>query len=680
MAGDVIPIEILPGVHPSTDISESTTGHYILSDKIRFRDGLPEKVGGNVTVVFANSNAISGCARSILPFETSAGLRYLIGTEKRLYYLSGSQLINVTPLKTATNAIANSLDSYYVSLAASPIATVLDSGTITITDTATKVVAGDTITLSAAVDTNGITAAQINLTHFVRSNDTNSFTVLTTGTATSTGSGGGASVILATGIINVNATAHDMSEGDRTGILGAADFAGFTAVTEINVEHIIRNVRTDDFDIVTTGEATSSVTGGGGAGTTYQTQIEAGECDAKSGTGYGVGLYGVGLYGIAKTSTTITVATSWVFDKFGSLVVATQGDQTGLYSWDVDTDNAPVLVANAPTAIDYCFVSNNICVTLGASATPNRVKWSDQGVLTTWTPLATNQAGEDDIENAGRFLSHVKLKGLNLLWTESQIYTFRYIGRPFVWATKWLDNVGIIGKNARVAYKGIVYWMGNDNFYMYRSGRVEVIPSNSTKETTLKKYVFDNINTSQKSKIFAWYNAKFNEVWFHYPSANVNENDSIARVDVQDFTWSPDTYNRSASSYPIELGTNPTLAKVVSGDSTLLRHEVGANDDGAALTFSITSPFIRISIDMANINLLIPDSLQVGDITVTVNTKRYPHEAIFGTKTFTITPTTGNVTFRLRGRYVQYIITGSSIDQTWRAGQWLHRILGVKGI
>jgi len=668
-------ILVTPGVQPIEDSTTASTTHYVDADKVRFRDGFPEKIGGWKSIAIDNDDVISGCTRAIFSYNISNNIRYLFGTHSRLYSFLGSRLTNVTPLVTATTAIANSLDSNFGTLGNDPIATTITSTTITVTDTATKVRVGDTITLSGSTAVNGVPAIEINTDHFVRTQTTNEYTFIVATPATSSGSGGGASVVQATAIITVNQTAHSFADGDRVKILASTALAGIPA-SEINAEHTIRNGSTNAYDIVATTRATSSVSAGGGASTTVQGQIAAGLCDSTGGQGYGAGLYGVGLYGTALVSTSgVTDARVWVFDRFGQNVVMTPGEQTNVFTWDSDTATAPIILANAPTAVNYVFVSNEIVVTLGASGITNRIQWSDQGGSTVWTPTATNQAGQDDIEGAGEFLSQINVKGVNLLFTESQVYTFRYIGRPFVWETKLLDEKsGIMTKNARIQHNGVAYWMGTDNFYMYRSGNVQIIPSNSTNETTLKRSVFDDINLSQKDKIFCWFNRAFNEIWWQYPDNSSNEPNRVVRFNVKDFTWTPDTLDRSAGEYPTQLKEFPYMAeRLTNGTDTsaLYEQERGTDADGLALPWTLSTPFFDSGADTANVVGLIPDSTQVGNITAVVNVKKYPQSpSLYGSQSLTITPTTEIQSFRLNSRFIQYVLSGSALSQSWRGGKW----------
>ena len=136
-------ILVTPGVQPATDFTTSSTPHFVAADKIRFRDGLPEKIGGWSSITIDNNRSINGCVRSIFSYNLSGNIRYLIGTHSNLYELLGSGLTNITPLVTATTAIANSLDSNFGTLANDPVATVNSSSTLTITNTATKIRTGD---------------------------------------------------------------------------------------------------------------------------------------------------------------------------------------------------------------------------------------------------------------------------------------------------------------------------------------------------------------------------------------------------------------------------------------------------------------------------------------------------------------------------------------------------------
>lgn len=669
------PLDILAGVQPVTDEAEASTPHWTYAEKIRFLNGLPEKIGGFTSILLDNGETIKGKARSIFSTRFTNRIQTLIGTNLKLYNVTGSTLTNITPVSTSSIAAANSLDTMYGTLVSNPIATQNGSNTLTVSDAqASRFKVGDTIILSGATGGNGILAAALNTTHVIRSIGTGNYTVRISTNATGTGSIGGAAVNRSSGIIKVTSAGHGNSNGDRVKISGAANTGGILAA-DINKEFPIRNVATNSYDIVTTGYATSSVTSGGGASTVYYEEIPVGAADESFGEGYGVGLYGVGLYGVSKVSSTGRVLPRiWFFDRFGDTVIMTPGNQTGLYQWDGSTSLAPTLVPGAPTAINYAFVSNNILVTLGSGNVGNKIKTSDQGDITNWTASTDNQVFEDDVEGADRFTSHLSVVSNNLLFTETQVYTFRYIGKNAgVWEIKPLDkNIGIIAPMARVTVNGIGYWMGQDNFYMWRGGTVDVMPSNSGKRSTMLKYVFDNINRAQKSKCFAWYNRQFNEIWFHYPSENSNEPDRVARFSILEGSWVPDTFDRTAAEYPVINLFNPQL---ISSSSVLYRHESGTDADGSPLPWVLRGPRRMAYKNLLLETKLIPASIQTGNINLNVKAFEYPvTQTPLYDNDYTLTPETDNQPCLVGGRLLQYEFSGSELGQKWRMGLWYEDI------
>jgi len=671
MSGELIPIQILAGVESSLDMPESTTQHYTFADKIRFVGGYPEKIGGWSSITLDAGESFSGVSRSIYSYNLNSYNRYLIGSNTALFDLLGTNLTNITPLTTVAVTAPNSLATYRATLGSNPIATVNGSTTITITDTAHKFQAGDIVTLSGSSAVNGIPSGEINADLFVRSVSTNSYTVIVSTAATSTGSGGGASVVRTSGIITVTKASHGLLSGYRVKIAGAADTGGILAAS-INLEFIIRNITTNTFDVVTAGKASSSVTGGGGAGINLYPQIAAGQADTITGTGYGLGLYGVGLYGVAKTASNQTPARLWSHARFGDLLLSAFNAQSDIYQWDADISVAPVKVTNSPPC-NYVFVSNEIVVALGydsalAADNANGISWSNQGSLTNWT---TGQAGSDTIEGAGRFTSQLNVRGTNLLFTDNQTYTFRYIGGQFIWETLLLDaGIGIIGQNARVSALGVGYWMGVDNFYMWRGANVEVVPSNSGNESTILRYVFDDLNYAQADKIFAWYNAKYREIWWHYPSASSNEPDRIARYNIDTQVWVMDTISRTAAEYPSVLTQNPLM---IGLDNNAYLHENGVNDNGAGMAWQLTTNKIFGGTDTVQIGAFIPDMQGLtGDFNVNVLTQDYPLGATRSNTNYTVPDPSekGRIAVEKNGRFVQMDITGNDLDQRVSFGQW----------
>lgn len=677
MPSFIEPLRILAGVEPSTDRPNTTTQHYTFTKGIRFKEGFPEKVGGWQSLDLNDGDSIEGAARTIFSYEDDRTERYLIGTHSRLYDLFGTAATNITPLQTTAIAVANALDNYHATLGNDPISTTSGSTTVTFTDTAHKFQAGDVVTISGATTTNGVPNTELNSDHFIRSVTANTYSIIVNTVATSTGSGGGAAVVRASGYITITDASHGQQDGDRVKVNDATDVGGILAA-EINLEFEIRNVTTNTFDIYTQGTSTSSVTGGGGASTTYQQQIDAGRIDAVGGIGYGVGLYGAGLYGVSGTSTGTFPPRVWSHDRFGNLTISTTGEQGDVYEWDADISTAPVKVANSVPA-NYIFVSDSILVILGydnalGQEAGNGITWSDQGDRTNFS---TGQSGSDVIEGAGTFVSQANARGENLLFTDNQTWTFRYIGGELIWQTVLLDpSIGIIAQNARVSTNGNIYWMGIDNFYMWRGGNVEVIPSNSSAECTALNYVFNDFNYTQRQKTFCWYNTEFREVWWHYPSSASDEPDRIIRVNIDTFEWTIDELDRSAAEYPVAITRNPLLIADIDNNNTLYLHENGVNDDGNGLDWSLDSPFIFGGDNLVTLNSYIPDYTLTGTITATVELKEYPLAGVLKSITVSLdnTSTSDKIQLDAAGRFTQYRLSGNELDQEFRLGQWYQRV------
>lgn len=664
------PLEVLPGVMPSTDGTRSDIPCY--SDTLHMRfdptTGRLRKIGGWMTQLYNFGASVVGTIRTIYSVTINQKVYTILGTESTLYALIGSILTNITPLKATSVAAANSLATHFGTLANNPIATVNGSNFVTVTDAdAARYQPFDNYTLSGSSAVNGIPAGDINIAHVLRTVTATTVSFYVATNATSTGSGGGAAVTRSDGLIRLTKAAHGLLNGQRVKISGAANTGGILAA-QINLEFIIRNVTTNTFDFMTVGTSTSSVAAGGGAATVYFQQIDAGNLNEGFGQGYGAGLYGVGLYGTALVSSSgITYPRIWFCDRFGDNIVMTPGNGSGCYTWNGDTSIAPTLIPNAPTDINYLFVSDSILCTFGHNV-ENELFDSDQGDYTQWTASSTNDVFEDVEEGAGRFISHCPVDGYNLIFTINQTYTKKFIGGSAIWQVIPLDpSIGIIAPLARISVNGIAYWMGQNNFYFYRGGKVEVMPSNITPQSSILRYVFDNINNSQSYKCFAWYNKEWDEIWFHYPSANSNECDRIARFNRKLQCWCPDMMDRTAGENPVISLNNPRLANV----GTLYLHEAGVDDNTAPMAFSATTKLFVSGKNSAINTQIVPDSNMQGTISLRVRTYNYPQsQAAMNDNTYSITGATDKVPIQVNGRFWDYTIAGEELGQSYLMGQW----------
>lgn len=628
---------------------------YVDGKNIRFVDGEPRKIGGSIDYEFADGT-ISGCCRMLYGQSFDSRANYLYGTHSYLFHSVNTALTNITPLQTSTNAIANSLDTNYSSLATNPLTTVNASDTVTValTGAGSLLEVGDVITLSGSGAVNGIPNTDINKIHIVRSVATNSFTIVTATAATSSGTGGGGSVVFTCAIVTVNATAHGQANGDRVKITGAATTGGIPN-TEINAEHIIRGVTTNTFDIVLTTAATSSVSGGGGASTVYQKQIAAGQCDASAGVGYSAGLYSDGIYSSALSGTSVVQPRIWSAGAFGDFVIMTPGQGGVVYTWDFDTDVAPVALTNAPTA-DYVFTFNNIVYTLLG----NRVKNSDRGNETVWTPSRANYAREDNLEGCDDLITHAEINGSVLLFSNTQTWLMTYLGLDLVNDFERVSGgLGCISQNARVVVNNQVFVMTTNNFQTYNAPNMQAVPC------SIQNFVFDNINRTQQAKCFAFYRHRYNEVCFAYPDTTSDEPNMLAILNLNDGTWTIGEYTRSAHEYPLQLEQFP---RMITPNGVVRQHERGVNDGDSSLPWSLTTKWFSPSRSTIELGGFMPDMEAVGNITYTIEVKDYPQDTDIVTYTETITNATKLVAHSFAGRVFRYKLEQDEVDGNYKQG------------
>ena len=178
----------------------------------------------------------------------------------------------------------------------------------------------------------------------------------------------------------------------------------------------------------------------------------------------------------------------------------------------------PVLtpISGAPTNNQSILVTDERFVfCLGAGGNPRKIQWSDREDRNTWTPAATNEAGDIELSDVGKIMCGVKTRGQTLILTTTSAHTMRYIGAPYVYSTNIAGtNCGVISAKAAANTEVGVFWMGEKNFYYFDGNVVRDL------KCDVEDFVFNDFNYPQKSKVFAWVNSKYNEVWWHYNNSS----------------------------------------------------------------------------------------------------------------------------------------------------------------
>jgi hypothetical protein len=196
----------------------SNEGGWVDGDKIRFRRGRVEKIGGWEK---ATANSYIGTARALHSWTSLGSERFLgLGTTNKYYIESGGTFNDVTPIrKTSTNSITFSATD--------------GSATITATDSSHGAVVGDFVTISGAVSLGGnITASVLNQEHQITAVPSiNTYTFTASATANSSDSGNGGSGVDGSYQINSGLDSYVASTGWGAGTWGFGTYGSSSAIS-----------------------------------------------------------------------------------------------------------------------------------------------------------------------------------------------------------------------------------------------------------------------------------------------------------------------------------------------------------------------------------------------------------------------------------------------------------------
>ena len=617
---------------------ESTTltneGGWFESDKVRFRSGSAEKIGGWVQdggttneVLAPPAGAFWGVCRSLWNWVTLSSYNLLgIGTNLKFYIQNGvgGTVHDITPIRETTVAGA-------VTFAATT-----GSNVITVTDTANGVNVGDFVTYSGAVTLGGtITAVILNAEHRVASiTSTSVYTI----------------------VVSVAANASDVGDG------------GAAVVGEYQI---------------TTGSDVYAVSVGWGSGGW------GGVNPGYTSTGWGSPAPGgVGLGNQLRLWSQSNYGQDLIFNPRGGAI----------YYWAVDANPnifnraTQITSTDAPTVCNFvmvsdasrfvlCFGVNDYGVT---PQNPLLVRWSNQEDYTDWTPAVTNQAGSYQLSHGSAIITAMQARQEILVWTDSALYSMQYLGPPYVWGFQILgDNISIAGPNAVATANNVTYWMGTDKFYMY-SGRVETLPC------TLRSYVYNDINMSQAFQFFAGTNEGFNEIWWYYCSANSTVIDRYVIYNHLERIWYYGTLERTAW-LDSALRTEPMATTYAN---QILYHETGV-DDGTTNPPSPITAYVQSSdFDIGDghnfgfVWRIIPDVTFDGSTAIapaldfTVRPRQFPGSnygnsnnpevastvSYAGQRTYNVQQFTEQVYVRIRGRQMAFKVGSDTLGTQWQLG------------
>jgi hypothetical protein len=266
--------------------------------------------------------------------------------------------------------------------------------------------------------------------------------------------------------------------------------------------------------------------------------------DAFTLTGFGAGFFGVGAFG-ANNNTDATAPIPpdrWYSDNFGEVLLHGVRNNGPMQELDISTLTAST-VLNAPDAPQAVLVTDERQVmAIGGDGQPRRVQFSEIEDRTQWTSTVSNQAVDITLSGDGRLLNAIRVLNSILILGETDAHIARYIGPPYVYSTSLAgQNCGPIAAESLVGTDRFAVWWGDRNFWVY-DGVVKGI------ECEVIDELYDDLNRGQVSKISAFTNTSFSEVWWLYQSirSTTGEVDSYVMWDYAANVWHRGRINRTA--------------------------------------------------------------------------------------------------------------------------------------
>lgn len=380
-----------------------------------------------------------------------------------------------------------------------------------------------------------------------------------------------------------------------------------------------------------------------------------GAADASNGGGYGSGVYGAGVYGLPITSVSAIIEASvWSLDNWGQDLVGVMGAGGTLYTWTPGDAQATAL-ANAPTCVATLVIDARIQLALGADGNPRRVAWSDFEDNTNWTPgSGANQAGGQSLQTQGKLMTGVKVPGGAVLFTETDLHRAEYVGLPEVLLFERVsDGSGAISQNSAVEIDGQVIWMGPQGFWQY-NGFASPLACDVADD------VFTNINRAQISKVTAFHNSAYGEIWWFYPDNNSVENNRYVSYSYREGHWSEGGLTRLAAA---DMSPFPSPL-MIGDDGIVYEHEVGENRGGSQAYLKGGPLEFGQGDNFLDIKGYIPDTNTLGDATFTICSRYYPlgPETEYGPYT-----ASERTDFRASGREFEVRYDGAD-NTSWRIG------------
>jgi hypothetical protein len=484
--------------------------------------------------------------------------------------------------------------------------------------------------------------------------------------------------------VTVTLNNHTYGVGDTFAALVATAVGGVTIYGNYTILTVpTANTFTIQASILATSAATVSENSGllhyvfyRGIGSTY------------GSGGYGAAGYGVGGYGTGTTATNASItgtpinAIDWCLDNWGQVLIANPLNGP-IYQWNPSSGSILAnVIANAPPVNAGCFVAmpQRQIVTWGSTNTgigdPLLIRWCDVNNYNDWIPTLVNQAGSYRIPKGSKIVQCIQGPQQGLVWTDLGLWAMQYAGPPYVYQFNELGNgCGLIGRRAASSVNGVVYWMGQSQFYRLAGSGVEPI------QCPVWDVAFQDLDTTQVDKIRVAPNSRFGEISWYYPTAG--NNGEVSHYVKYNFIlnqWDYGTLGRTAWINESVLGP-PMGADPVT--TYIYQHETSPDADGQPMTSYFQTGYFALT--EANVKMFVdqvwPDmkwgyygGTQSANVLLTFYVTDYAGQTPTAYGPYTLTQATTYITPRFRGRLVSIRVESNDIGSWWRIGNTRYRV------
>ena len=676
--------KLLPGVDQNKTpalneaaISESQLIRFVPD---RTLGGLVQKLGG-WTKFFPDT--IGSIVRCLWAWEDTNANSYLaIGAEgiaagggQALEVINSGVEIDITPQTVESDAAVD-------------FSTTSGSSTVTVIDANFTVDAYDVVNIQTQVSVGGlILFGQYAVTPV----SSTSYTIEARDAlgspsfATSTVSNGGAvpeyDTTSGSDFVDVTLADHGYVAGSTFTALVATSVGGVTIYGNYTV---ISVTSSSVFTISASTQATSTANALENNGDVHFLYLN-GVGPVPSGSGFGVGGFGVGGFGsgIAPSPDLGTPinAVDWTIDNWGEILISCPLNGP-IYQWNPSSgDLIAIAIANAPPVNAGMFVAmpQRQIIAWGSTFTgigdPLLIRWCDVNDYDSWIALITNQAGSYRIPKGSRIVQCIQGPQQGLIWTDLGVWAMQYSGPPYVYQFNELGTgCGLIGRKAAGSMNGIVYWMGQSQFFRLAGNGVEPI------RCPVWDVIFQDLDTSNLDKIRIAPNSRFGEITWYYPtSSNGGEVSHYVKYNTILDQWDFGELARTAWINESVLG--PPIG--AAPNQYIYQHETSTDADGYPMVSSFQTGYFAMT--EADVKMFIdqiwPDmkwgyygGTQDANVNITFYVTDYAGQTPIQYGPYTMTQNTTFITPRFRGRLVSIKIESSDIGTFWRLGNIRYRL------